>query len=101
MSVMLGIDLGTSTTEAAVIKDGKPVLIPDLDGEYVTPSIVGLDEQGEIVVGSRAQAQLLMYPERTVMEIKRKIGMGESVVMGGSHELWIVSSGGGKSYPGI
>lgn len=82
MSVIIGIDLGTSTTEASVIRDGKPVMILNFDGECVTPSVVGQDDSGNIVVGSRAQAQLLMAPERTVMEVKRKMGTGELVRMG-------------------
>lgn len=42
MSNMVGIDLGTSTSEIAILKDGKPYVIPNHLGEYITPSVVGL-----------------------------------------------------------
>ena len=48
---MIGIDLGTSTTEAAVLRDGKPVMILNFEGEAVTPSVVGVDGEGKYVFG--------------------------------------------------
>lgn len=80
--VIIGIDLGTSTTEASIFMDGKSVLIPNREGEKIIPSVVGMDEEGQFVVGSRAKAQLLLRPEDTVMEVKRKMGSGETVKMG-------------------
>lgn len=80
--MILGIDLGTTTTEAAIYKDGNVVMIPDEDGAVVTPSVVGLDEKGQFVVGEPARAQFLMAPERTAVEIKRKFGTGEWVSLG-------------------
>ena len=82
MATIIGIDLGTSTTEAAIFKDGKPVMILNFDGEAVTPSVVGLDEAGSLIVGGRAKAQLVMAPERTVMEVKRKMGSREKLGLG-------------------
>ena len=70
MDTIIGIDLGTSTTEAAVYQDGKPVLMLNFDGREVTPSIVGVDDTGNIIVGEKAEAQLLIAPERTVREVK-------------------------------
>ena len=52
MSVMIGIDLGTSTTEAAVYRNGQPEMILNLEGSAVTPSAVGIDEAGNWVAGS-------------------------------------------------
>ena len=57
MGTVIGIDLGTSTTEAAVICDGKPVMVLNPEKEIITPSAVGLDSSGNWVVGSRARAQ--------------------------------------------
>lgn len=83
MSSIVGIDLGTSTSEIAVLKDGKPHVIPNHLGEYITPSVVGLSESGSIIVGKEARDQLLVKPHDTVMEVKRLMGSGETVTMGG------------------
>ncbi len=82
MGIIIGIDLGTSTTEAAVIRDGKPVMVVNLEGEIITPSAVGLDQSGNWVVGSRAKAQYLLSPENTAIEVKRKIGTDEKIKLG-------------------
>lgn len=84
MGIIAGIDLGTSTTEAAVYKNGKPVMIKNFENEIITPSVVGLDEEGKFVIGERARAQYLLAPERTAIEVKRKIGSDETVSMGAS-----------------
>ncbi len=83
MNTMIGIDLGTSTTEAAVLRDGKPVMILNFEGEAVTPSVVGVDGEGKYVFGEQAKAQFLLEPENTVIEMKRKMGTGEMIPMGG------------------
>ncbi len=82
MGTIIGIDLGTSTTEAAVIKDGKPVMIMNLDKEIITPSAVGIDACGNFVIGTRAKAQCLLSPENTAVEIKRKMGTDEKIHLG-------------------
>lgn len=53
MDTIIGIDLGTSTTEAAVYQDEKPVIMLNFDGKEVTPSVVGLDDSGNVIVGRR------------------------------------------------
>lgn len=82
MAAIIGIDLGTSTTEVSVFKDGKPVLLPDEEGRFITPSVVGLDEEERIIVGNKAQEQYLLYPERTAIEVKRLMGSGQKVHLG-------------------
>ena len=82
MDTVIGIDLGTSTTEAAVIRDGKPIMVVNLDNEIITPSAVGIDAGGNWVVGEKAQAQYLLSPENTAIEIKRKIGTEEKIALG-------------------
>ncbi|MBR2811357.1 MAG: Hsp70 family protein [Solobacterium sp.] len=82
MSRIIGIDLGTSTTEAAVFVDGKPQMIRNFDNEIVTPSAVGVDKNGSWVAGARAAAQYLLMPEKTAIEIKRKIGTEERFSIG-------------------
>lgn len=82
MDTIIGIDLGTSTTEAAVYQDGKPIIMLNFDGKEVTPSVVGLDDSGNIIVGEKAEAQLLIAPDRTVREVKRLIGTNQFITMG-------------------
>ncbi len=82
MNTIIGIDLGTSTTEAAVIRDGKPEMILNLDGEIITPSAVGIDQSGNWVIGEKARAQFLLSPENTAIEVKRKIGSGDLIPIG-------------------
>ena len=84
MGIIVGIDLGTSTTEAAVYRNGKPVMIKNFENEIITPSVVGLDEEEKFVIGERARAQYLLAPERTAIEVKRKIGSDETVSLGSS-----------------
>ena len=81
MSTVTGIDLGTSTTEAAVIQNGKPLMIFNLEHEIITPSAVGINESGDFVVGEKARAQYLLSPENTAIEVKRKIGTNEKITL--------------------
>ena len=81
--IILGIDLDTTTTEAAIYRNGKVEMIPDFQGNYAVPSAVGIDDSGKFVVGERARAQYVLAPERTAIEIKRKIGTGEKISLGG------------------
>lgn len=53
MGTVIGIDLGTSTTEAAVFQDGKPVMVKNFENDVITPSVIGLDEEGGFVIGEK------------------------------------------------
>src|SRR5579872_331576 len=79
--LVLGIDLGTTNSEvAAYVGDRVRVLGP---GESkMLPSCVGLSPEGELLVGESARNQQLIYPERTVRSIKRKMGQSETVALG-------------------
>lgn len=83
MDSIVAIDLGTSTSEIAILKDGKPFVITNHLGEYITPSVVGLSNEGRIIVGKEARDQLLLKPDDTVVEVKRLMGSGQTVSMGG------------------
>lgn len=83
MSKIVGIDLGTSTSEIAILVDGKPYVIPNHLGEPITLSVVGISDEGEIIVGREAREQLLLKPNDTVIEVKRLMGSNEKVIMGG------------------
>ena len=82
MSYIIGIDLGTSTTEAAVFRAGKPEMILNFEHEIITPSVIGLDEGGDWIAGEKAKAQALLRPDSTALEVKRKIGKGELIPLG-------------------
>lgn len=79
---VIGIDLGTATTEAAVFRNGKAEMIRNMEGNIVTPSVVGLDESGNFIIGEKAKAQYLMAPDRTAIEVKRMMGSGERIRLG-------------------
>lgn len=70
---ILGVDLGTTNSLAVVYKEGKPVLIPNAYGEYVTPSAVSILD-GKIVVGKLAKERLITHPECGASLFKRNMG---------------------------
>ena len=78
---IIGIDLGTTNSEVAIISGGRPEVVRE-DGDAIVPSCVGLDETGNVIVGRRARNQSVLAPERTVLSIKRRMGSGERVSMG-------------------
>ena len=81
MSKTIGIDLGTTNSLAAVVENGRPRIL--LRGyERLVPSVVGLSDDGKIIVGQSALNQYVIAPERTVRSIKRKMGTDEKVTLG-------------------
>ena len=78
---VIGIDLGTTNSEVAILSGGRPEVVRE-DGDAILPSCVGLDEAGNVIVGRRARNQSAVAPERTVLSIKRLMGSGEQVSMG-------------------
>lgn len=82
MEKILGIDLGTTNSEVALIIDGRPRVIEE-DGEKILPSVVGLSPAGELLVGTPAKNQYVLRPEETIRSIKRKMGSNEGVSLGG------------------
>jgi len=81
--MIVGIDLGTTTSLVAAIKDGKPTLILNERGKTLTPSTVGFSETGELLVGEAAKNQAIAHPDRTVSSIKRIMGTNQRVTLGG------------------
>lgn len=79
---IIGIDLGTTNSAVAVIKDRVPTLLPN-GQERIMPSVVGVSPQGHLLVGTPARNQYVIAPESTVRSIKRKMGTSERVTMGG------------------
>lgn len=70
---ILGVDLGTTNSLAVVYKEGKPVLVPNAYGEFVTPSAVSILD-GKIVVGKLAKERLITHPECSASLFKRNMG---------------------------
>ncbi len=80
---IIGIDLGTTNSAAAVIEGGRPVVIPSAEGPTpagkMFPSVVAFTPNGELLVGEPAKRQAITNPEGTIFEIKRKMGTNEKV----------------------
>ena len=74
MGVVIGIDLGTTNSCVAYLEGGKPKVIPNLEGQRTTPSVVSLTSSSETLIGSLALRQAVTNPENTVLAIKRLIG---------------------------
>jgi len=87
MSKIIGIDLGTSNSAAAVVEGGKPTLIPSAEGTTIGgkafPSYVAFTKDGQLLVGEPARRQTVTNPENTIMAIKRKMGTDQKVFVGG------------------
>ncbi len=83
MGKIIGIDLGTTNSEAAVMEAGKPVIIKSAEGQPYFPSIVAFTKDGEMLVGEPAKRQAVMNPEGTIHRIKRKMGSSEKVKIHG------------------
>src|SRR6202162_3175241 len=82
METIIGIDLGTTNSEVAIVRDGQPHVFPGEDGDPILPSFVGLSEDGRLLVGTAARNQWVLAPERTVKSIKRKMGQDVKVRLG-------------------
>jgi molecular chaperone DnaK len=74
MGKLIGIDLGTTNSVVAVMEGGSPVVIPNQEGNRLTPSVVAFTKDGEILVGQVAKRQAVTNPENTVFSIKRFMG---------------------------
>ncbi len=74
MGKIIGIDLGTTNSVAAVMSGGEPVVIPSAEGERLVPSVVAVNKNGERLVGRVARNQAITNPENTIFSIKRFMG---------------------------
>jgi len=87
MTKIIGIDLGTSNSAAAVLEGGRPVLIPSAEGVSLYgksfPSVVAITKDGQILVGEPARRQAVSNPENTVTAFKRKMGTNYKYKLGG------------------
>ena len=74
MTATIGIDLGTTNSCAATVEGGRPVIIPNAEGERTTPSVVAFSKDGERLVGTVACRQAAVNPDRTIASVKRNMG---------------------------
>jgi molecular chaperone DnaK len=74
MGKVIGIDLGTTLSEVAVMEAGEPKIIPNAEGSNLTPSVVAISKNGERLVGQIAKRQAIVNPENTIYSIKRFMG---------------------------
>ncbi|MBS6599510.1 MAG: Hsp70 family protein [Clostridium sp.] len=79
---IVGIDLGTTNSLVACFKDNVPVVIKNVYGETLTPSIVSVDENGEVFVGKIAKERQITHPESTASLFKRHMGTKKEYKLG-------------------
>lgn len=79
---VIGIDLGTTNSSVSVWRNGELVLVPNSMGAFLTPSVVGFDNNGDIVVGAIAKERLITHPDKTVAVFKRLMGSDYTVFLG-------------------
>ncbi|HEV7226000.1 MAG TPA: Hsp70 family protein, partial [Pirellulales bacterium] len=77
---IIGIDLGTTNSVVAVMEGGDPKVIPNQEGNRLTPSVVAFTDKGDVLVGEPARRQAVTNPTRTVYSIKRFMGRRHSEV---------------------
>src|SRR3954463_1750029 len=78
---IVGIDLGTTNNEVAIVPNGQPHVFVE-DGDPIVPSFVGLADDGRLLVGTAARNQWVLAPERTIKSIKRQMGQDVKVQLG-------------------
>lgn len=81
-SPIIGIDLGTSNSAVAWFTEGNTQLIPGAQGERLTPSVIGIDDEGHLLVGAAAKARLISHPQMTVASFKRYMGTDKTWLLG-------------------
>ncbi len=81
--MIVGIDLGTTNSLIAVWKEGRPQLIRNAHGDVLTPSVVGVSDSGDILVGKAARERLVTHPASTASAFKRHMGTGRQITLGG------------------
>lgn len=82
---IIGIDLGTTNSEVAVLQSGQVAVIEQEGGSKLLPSVVGLSENNTLLIGQAAKNQSVLYPEKTIASIKRKMGEPTQISLGDEH----------------
>ena len=79
---LVGIDLGTTNSLVSIWRDGKAEIINNSLGQSMTPSVVGVDDDGSILVGEIAKQRRVSHPDMTVAEFKRDMGTDRKYLLG-------------------
>ncbi len=79
MGKIIGIDLGTTNSCVAVMEGGEPIVIANAEGARTTPSVVAFTKTGERLVGQVAKRQAITNPDKTIISIKRDMGLDKKV----------------------
>jgi molecular chaperone DnaK len=87
MGRAVGIDLGTTNSEVAIVENGQARVLPGEDGDLILPSCVGFSDTGKLLVGREALRQYAAAPERTVKSIKRWMGTDHKTSLGDKEYL--------------
>lgn len=82
--MIVGIDLGTTNSLVGVYQDGQVKLIPNAFGDFLTPSVVALDDNNEVIVGKVAKERLITHPDKTIAQFKRFMGTSHKILLGNS-----------------
>lgn len=80
---IIGIDLGTTNSLVTTYRDGEVVFIPNIYGDYLTPSAISIDEDGNVLVGKLAKERMLSDPENSIMSFKSFMGEDKTVLLRG------------------
>src|SRR2546429_113716 len=91
MNPVIGIDLGTTNSAAAFLGPDGPQIITNALGGRLTPSVVGVDESGAVLVGAAAKELQVLRPERCACLFKRYVGTDRKLTAGGrAFDVWVV-----------
>ena len=82
---LVGIDLGTTNSLISVFTDDGPTLIRNSGGTFLTPSVVGISDSGDVLVGEAAKHRLITHPQKTVARFKRAMGTAKTHQLGKKH----------------
>lgn len=80
---IIGIDLGTTNSLVTTYRNGEVVFIPNIYGDYLTPSAISIDEDGNVLVGKLAKERMLSDPENSIMSFKSFMGEDNTVLLRG------------------
>ncbi len=80
--IIVGIDLGTTNSEIAVVRNGRIEVLEIDPGVPILPSVVGLGDDGVLLVGAPARNQYVLHPERTIRSVKRRMGEATQLMLG-------------------
>ena len=83
MSIVIGIDLGTTFSMAAFMNNGSPEIIPNAEGGRLTPSVVAFTKGGRQLIGNLARTQAVANPEHTISSVKRNMGTDKRIEIEG------------------